>query len=79
MKQVELICINGDGNNNKFYKMTEQNNGTWLAEWGRVGYTGQTQIYPMNQWDKKYNEKTKKGYQDITSLRSDAVSSFSYD
>jgi poly [ADP-ribose] polymerase len=35
-----------------------------------VGATGETMDYPSGLWDKKYREKLKKGYRDITDMRS---------
>jgi len=67
-KQVELIMVT-ENNNNKFYRMCENNDGTWTAVWGRVGASENTMNYSMDQWQKKYNEKVKKGYRDISSLR----------
>lgn len=67
-KVVKLILISGDVNSNKFYNMTENNDNTFTAEWGRVGATGQSQNKPMSQWDKVYREKTGKGYKDNTDL-----------
>lgn len=66
-KTIELIMVSED-NNNKFYRMTENNDGTWIAHWGRVGTLGESQVYPMGVWDKKYREKERKGYRDITLL-----------
>jgi len=68
MKVVKLILIEPGANNNKFYNMTEQSDGTFLAEWGRVGNSGQSMNKPMGQWDKVYREKTGKGYKDKTEL-----------
>ena len=34
---------------------------TWTAEYGRVGSSSQRREYPIREWDKKYNEKIKKG------------------
>jgi poly [ADP-ribose] polymerase len=67
-KQVELIMCTAE-NNNKFYRMTEDGN-NFIVKYGRVGLTEITVSYPMSQWDKKYAEKIKKGYRDITSLKS---------
>jgi poly [ADP-ribose] polymerase len=67
-KQVELIMCTAE-NNNKFYRMTEDGN-NFIVKYGRVGLTEITVNYPMSQWDKKYAEKIKKGYRDITSLKS---------
>lgn len=38
--------------------------------YGRVDLTKIKRLYPMSQWDKKYYEKLKKGYEDITYLYS---------
>ena len=69
MRQVEMIFVEGNDNHNKVYRMTPKNDGTWLAEWGRVGNSMQTQIYTESLFEKKYNEKIKKGYRDVTDLR----------
>jgi poly [ADP-ribose] polymerase 2/3/4 len=64
----KLIMVTGE-NNNKYYDMVMNSDGTWLAKWGRVGVTESTQTYPMEKWDSKYNEKLRKGYKDVTELR----------
>lgn len=75
-RKVELINVS-DVNNNKYYYMEELGDGNWKATWGRIGVTESTKNYPMKQWDSKYNEKLRKGYKDITSLRQDkAATSF---
>jgi poly [ADP-ribose] polymerase len=66
-KIVKLINVSAQ-NNNKFYDMKENDDGTWTASYGRVGYSGAVEQYPMSNWDKKYKEKIKKGYKDITGL-----------
>ena len=63
----KLIMVTAN-NNNKFYEMREQADGTFIATYGRVGNNGATATYPMTQWDKKINEKTRKGYTDQTHL-----------
>lgn len=77
-KEVELVCVTG-ANNNKYYKMKDNGDGTFTARWGRVGGSEETKVYPMNDWDKIYRSKTKsskkpKPYTDITLLRADAKS-----
>jgi poly [ADP-ribose] polymerase 2/3/4 len=67
-KQIELIMVSNE-NNNKYYRMIEEGS-NFTVKYGRVGLTEITVSYPMSQWDKKYNEKIKKGYKDITSLKS---------
>lgn len=41
---------------------------TWTAKWGRIGSIGETQVYPIETWEKKYKEKIKKGYSPVTEL-----------
>lgn len=74
MKKVEtyLVFVSGDGiNSNKFYKMTPTSDGEeFKVEYGRVGKgTPQKTSYPMSKWNRKYGEKLKKGYRDITDLK----------
>ena len=68
MPRIEKLVNVSDKNNNKFYDMTENSDGTWTAHWGRVGASGQSQTYQKSEWDKKYKEKIKKGYVAITAL-----------
>ncbi len=62
---TKLICVTPN-NNNKFYNMTDLGNGQFKVEYGRVGATSTILTYPILDWNKKYNEKIKKGYIDIT-------------
>lgn len=71
-KKIKLICISPN-NNNKYYNMTEKGDGTFLAEFGRVGSSCQTKIYPMSKWRSIYEEKVSPNkkptpYKDITDL-----------
>jgi predicted DNA-binding WGR domain protein len=64
MKSVYLE--NTNAHHNKFYEMKENNDGaSFTATWGKIGFNGGTQIYGMNEWDMKYQEKINKGYKDI--------------
>jgi poly [ADP-ribose] polymerase len=69
---VYLVMVTA-GNNNKYYRMTP--NGDYFnVEFGRIGNSGfQTATYPMSQWNKKYKEKTSKGYIDQTRLVADLI------
>ena len=61
MKNVYLE--NTNNHHDKFYHMIENKDGaSFTASWGRIGSTGRTQIYGMNEWDKIYNNKINKGY-----------------
>ena len=64
--------VTASANNNKYYNMTPHGD-TWTAEYGRVGSSAQKREYPLSQWDKKYNEKIKKGYVDHTGLVQDLI------
>ena len=65
MKNVYLE--NTDNHHDLFYHLIENKDGaTFTASWGRTGSNGRTQIYGMNEWDKKYREKISKGYKDTT-------------
>jgi len=64
MKSVYLE--NKNAHHNKYYEMNENPDGaSFTASWGRIGSNGGTQIYGMNEWDVKYQEKINKGYKDI--------------
>ena len=64
--------VTASANNNKYYNMTPHGD-TWTAEYCRVGSSAQKREYPLSQWDKKYNEKIKKGYVDHTGLVQDLI------
>lgn len=71
---VYLVMVT-DVNNNKYYKMLANSDGqSFTVEYGRVGASCQTRTYPISQWDKKYNEKIRKGYVDQTHLVEDLIS-----
>jgi poly [ADP-ribose] polymerase len=57
-----LIQVNAAGNNNKFYELVTLADGSVRARWGRVGSEGSTTIYPAGSFQKKLNEKLRKGY-----------------
>ncbi len=67
LRTVKLIMVT-EGNNNKFYDMQENSDGSFTVMYGRVGATATKQSYPIREWDKKYREKTNKGYKDQTHL-----------
>jgi predicted DNA-binding WGR domain protein len=67
MKNVYLE--NTNNHHDKFYHMIENKDDvSFTASWGRTGSNGRTQIYDMNEWDKKYREKINKGYKDTTNV-----------
>jgi predicted DNA-binding WGR domain protein len=58
----EYLMFVSQENNNKWYKMTERDDGTFLAQWGRVGFEGQSKAYPIGKWDSQLRSKLDKGY-----------------
>ncbi len=67
LRTAKLIMVTAN-NNNKYYEMKENNDGTFSVVYGRVGGKGSKGTYPVSQWNKKYNEKVRKGYKDQTHL-----------
>ena len=73
-KPIYLVMVTANDNHNKYYRMVPDGNGkTWTAEYGRVGASFQRKSYPLNEWDKKYKEKVKKGYTDQSDLVQDLI------
>ena len=68
-----LVMVSADSNNNKFYRMLPNGDGTWTAEYGRVGNSPAIQKYPMSKFETKYREKIRKGYIDQTKLVQDII------
>lgn len=72
-KPVYLVMVSTN-NNNKYYKMLPNvDASSFTVEYGRVGAGHQTRTYSLSQWDKKYNEKIRKGYVDQTHLIEDLI------
>ncbi|HFA50312.1 MAG TPA: ADP-ribose polymerase [Bacteroidetes bacterium] len=66
-RHAKLIMVTA-ANNNKFYEMKENGDGTFTAYYGRVGSSSSTATYPMSKWGSKLREKVRKGYADQTHL-----------
>lgn len=64
---IKLVCVTAE-NNNKYYFMQDNEDGTFTVKYGRVKGTENTISYPIREWDKTYRAKTKKGYEDVTYL-----------
>ena len=69
---VYLIKVEPGQNNNKYWKAMAQGD-HFDVEYGRVGGTPQRYSYATSQWNKKYNEKLRKGYVDRTDLIQDLI------
>lgn len=70
MKTARLICVTEE-NNNKFYNMTENSDGSISVERGRIGLTNVPEFYAAGKttFERLLNSKLKKGYKDVTSLK----------
>ena len=73
MQSEYLMFVSQDNNNNKWYRMSEMDDGRFKAEWGRVGAAGQSTFYPMSRWDTQLREKLGKGYTKVVGHGSSAV------
>jgi predicted DNA-binding WGR domain protein len=70
IKEVKLIMTEVGTNNNKFWYGHLYDDGTVKAEWGRVGYSGDSGEWQGGQsyLDKKVKEKLKKGYTELKTV-----------
>lgn len=71
MEYKYLVMVTSD-NHNKYYEMVPQGSG-FIVNYGRVGASPQVRSYSEYEFDKKYNEKIRKGYVDQTDLRKDLI------
>lgn len=67
VRVAKLIMVTPD-NNNKYYDMRDNGDGTFSVTYGRVGAKGSNATYNMREWDSKIREKVRKGYKDQTHL-----------
>lgn len=61
-RTVMMIMVDTRDNHNKFYELTELPDGRVQARYGRVDAGEQRRVYPAGSFDKKMNEKIRKGY-----------------
>ena len=71
IRPTYLIFVSAD-NHNKFYNAFPEGN-EFRVEYGRVNSTCTTIRYPISKWNSTLSSKIKKGYKDITDLKSDLV------
>lgn len=73
-KKLILVEVNDDkagkkaGQSNKYYEMIWDGGSTFTVKYGRVESTEQTCTYSYYDWNKKYAEKIRKGYKDVTDM-----------
>ena len=70
---IFLIFVDATDNHNKFYNMYPQGN-SFTVKYGRVGGKENVCSYPMSEWNKKLNEKLKKGYTNVSATRQAVIS-----
>lgn len=79
VEKVNLIKSDVNKNNNKFWNGTLYSNGDVFCEWGRVGDSGQSKMFPAagkSFLDKKVREKTSDGRNgEIAYRRNDMIQS----
>lgn len=73
-QSVTLIKVNAGENNNKFYELTLDDNGTVTARYGRVGSTGTKRVAGHGEaaYKRVLREKTRKGYKEAATVDSGA-------
>ncbi|MEN0051148.1 MAG: WGR domain-containing protein [Bacteroidota bacterium] len=70
LRKAKLVMVTAN-NNNKYYEMQENLDGTFTVNYGRVGSRGSIRQYPISQWESKKREKIRKGYKDTSYLFSE--------
>lgn len=73
---VKLMFVSGANNNNKFYNLHDNDNGTFTVHYGRVGASGTYKDYNISDWDKLLASKLKKGYTDVTNTKLKAKTNY---
>ena len=76
IRPTYLILVSGSVNSNKYYNCFPEGS-RFRVEYGRVDSTKTTMYYPISKWDSQIKSKLKKGYQDITDLKTDLVQEIS--
>lgn len=71
IRPTYLIMVTAE-NNNKYYNCFPEGD-NFRAEYGRVNSTKTTTSYPMSKWESQISSKIKKGYKDVTDLKTALV------
>ena len=75
-KPVYLMFVDpnfGNQGHNKYYNAFPLGDGTFKVEYGRVGASPQTKVYPISKWDAQIKSKIKKGYVDISDNMTEVI------
>lgn len=73
MRVCILRMVTAEGNHNKVYIMRQISNSEFVAEYGREGASLQKKQYSMNRFDALYDQKIRKGYEDVTRFQQTVV------
>ena len=71
IRPTYLIMVTAE-NNNKYYNCFPEGD-NFRVEYGRVNSTKTTTNYPMSKWESQISSKIKKGYKDVTDLKTALV------
>ena len=71
IRPTYLIMVTAE-NNNKYYNCFPEGD-NFRVEYGRVNSTKTTTNYPMSKWEAQISSKIKKGYKDVTDLKTALV------
>ena len=71
VEEIRLILVEAGNNNNKWWTGRLYDNGDAETLWGRVGYSGDSKMFPgggKSFLEKKRREKEKKGYTELKTV-----------
>lgn len=71
IRPTYLIMVTAE-NNNKYYNCFPEGD-NFRVEYGRINSTKTTTSYPMSKWESQISSKIKKGYKDVTDLKTALV------
>ena len=71
IRPTYLIMVTAE-NNNKYYNCFPEGD-NFRVEYGRVNSTKTITSYPMSKWESQISSKIKKGYKDVTDLKTALV------
>ena len=71
VRPTYLIMVT-DQNNNKFYNCFPEGD-NFRVEYGRVNASSTTVHYPMSKWNSQISSKIRKGYKDVTDLKTELI------
>lgn len=71
MSKYAKLIMTTASNNNKYYEMVwDGKSSNFDVTYGRIEASASKASYPIGLWSRKFNEKVKKGYVDVTEIAS---------